>query len=980
MSLFVSIEGGKEYPLFEKGVTDPTEFFSDISNDTPPFIEFVGAHSILTIPKPSEYIKQLTKINMNYGINNFVDYFDKIAVFGAESSGLNFTGIDSLNYLSGKIHYVKADEDLNNGMFNAGDERISLHNTQGFKNILDEFTGVSPKPPMIKAIWGLWHETGHLFQNPYYTWSGMTEVTVNICSYYTLKNVGHSTAEIEDFKSLAPEIRTYLENSNVKNFDEIEDPFFKLGMFAQLMESYGDDIFAKLNEEYRTASILGEIALPDRYNDNQKQQLFMTYISTVTKRDLSDFFQKWGLYPNEQSLEKMKQFKKPSELIERNIFYDDDITHYDGDHTAFESLSVQVKNIKLSRIESGIDSIKFSELFEPETLYSLPQKMKLSLKSFCIIYSNSDYLYVHIETNEGPSGNYKVPIEIDKVNDKIWGSVTWDFNNKSGILTFLDVGILGESSNSPWNRADEYKIDSSQIKKIVFNKSVRAPKNSASLFARLGKIEQFDNMSNLDTSLVTNMQDMFAYESVITKLNLSTFDTKNVSNFQGMFYGSGNIESLDLSNFDTNNITDFPYMFNSLDRLKELTLGERAIFDNQAIGRSASHEWIKLSNPSITMGTNQTFFKDYKEYTGEKAGKYVWKSNVENYKKVVFATDGGTTIIDQWVLTGEVISASSPSKENYSFDGWFKDKELTVPFDFSVPINEDTTIYAKWTKDQRSFVASDYTMYIGDKTPTVADFKASATDKTGSAVDVTVDFGDNDITKAGEYNVTLKSSDGQTKIIKLTVKANKQSIAGSDYNMYVGDKTPTASDFKASATDKNGSAVDVTADFGGNDITKAGEYEVTLRSSDDQAIKVKLTVLVKDDQITIMYRIYNPNNGEHFYTQSIQEKNELLKDGWRDEGIGWRVPMSGDPIYRLYNPNVGDHHYTLSNDEKTYLVSQGWKDEGIGWFSGGDIPIYRQYNPNAKTGSHNFTTSINEKDSLIEVGWKDEGVSWYSVK
>ena len=599
---------------------------------------------------------------------------------------------------------------------------------------------------------------------------------------------------------------------------------------------------------------------------------------------------------------------------------------------------------------------------------------------------NADFSKVDFKT----PGTYKVTLTTDDNQKKTvnltvqyakqWGTVGWDFDSTSGVLTLLNSGTLGESADSPWNRTDENKIDSSLIKKIVFSKPVYAPKNSTSLFARLGKIEQFDNMSNLDTSLVTNMNDMFAYESAITKLNLSTFDTINVRNFQGMFFGSDHIESLDLSNFDTNNVINFPYMFSSLDKLKELTLGEKAIFDNQSIGGSASHEWVNVSNPSITMGTNQTFFKNYKDYTGEKEGKYVWKSNVENYKKVVFATDGGTTIKDQWVLTGEVISASSPSKENYSFDGWFKDKEVNVPFDFSVPINEDTTIYAKWTKDQRSFVASDYTMYIGDKTLTVADFKASATDKTGSAVDVSVDFGNNDITKAGEYNVTLKSSDGQTKTVKLTVKENKQSITGSDYSMYVGDKTPTASDFKASATDKDGEAVDVTADFGGNDITKAGEHEVTLRSSDDQAIKVKLTVLVKDDQITVMYRTYNPNNGEHFYTQSIQEKNVLLTAGWKDEGIGWYAPMSGDPVYRVYNPNVGDHHYTLSNDEKTYLVSQGWKDEGIGWFSGGDIPLYRQYNPNAKTGSHNFTTSINEKDSLIKVGWRDEGISWYSIR
>ena len=36
-----------------------------------------------------------------------------------------------------------------------------------------------------------------------------------------------------------------------------------------------------------------------------------------------------------------------------------------------------------------------------------------------------------------------------------------------------------------------------------------------------------------------------------------------------------------------------------------------------------------------------------------------------------------------------------------------------------------------------------------------------------------------------------------------------------------------------------------------------------------------------------MYRLYNPNSGEHFYTASKGERNHLISLGWNDEGIGW---------------------------------------------------------------------------------------------
>ncbi|MGL9817018.1 MULTISPECIES: hypothetical protein [Enterococcus] len=44
-----------------------------------------------------------------------------------------------------------------------------------------------------------------------------------------------------------------------------------------------------------------------------------------------------------------------------------------------------------------------------------------------------------------------------------------------------------------------------------------------------------------------------------------------------------------------------------------------------------------------------------------------------------------------------------------------------------------------------------------------------------------------------------------------------------------------------------------------------------------------------------MYRLYNPNSGEHFYTANTHERDLLKRVGWSDEGIGWYAPTSGDP-------------------------------------------------------------------------------------
>ncbi|MDO4403780.1 MAG: NlpC/P60 family protein [Atopobiaceae bacterium] len=131
-----------------------------------------------------------------------------------------------------------------------------------------------------------------------------------------------------------------------------------------------------------------------------------------------------------------------------------------------------------------------------------------------------------------------------------------------------------------------------------------------------------------------------------------------------------------------------------------------------------------------------------------------------------------------------------------------------------------------------------------------------------------------------------------------------------------------------------------------------------------------------EETYTNMYRLYNPNSGEHFYTGNLDEARAVAQAGWRWEGVGWVSPEQGEEVYRLYNPNAGDHHYTTNAVERDNLVQAGWNFEGVGWHSGGNQQVYREYNPNATAGTHNFTTNTSEHDTLVGVGWHDEGLAW----
>ena len=94
-------------------------------------------------------------------------------------------------------------------------------------------------------------------------------------------------------------------------------------------------------------------------------------------------------------------------------------------------------------------------------------------------------------------------------------------------------------------------------------------------------------------------------------------------------------------------------------------------------------------------------------------------------------------------------------------------------------------------------------------------------------------------------------------------------------------------------------------------------------------VKITITHIIQDGAV---YRMYNPNSGEHFYTKDKAERDSLVNSGWTYEAdSGFDTPGNEagvSPVYRVYNPNSGLHHYTIESGEAKELVRIGWNFEG----------------------------------------------------
>ena len=67
---------------------------------------------------------------------------------------------------------------------------------------------------------------------------------------------------------------------------------------------------------------------------------------------------------------------------------------------------------------------------------------------------------------------------------------------------------------------------------------------------------------------------------------------------------------------------------------------------------------------------------------------------------VSFFTDGGSEVASQTIEKGGTATQPiNPTKEGYSFIGWFPDTTYAVPFIFSKTLTENTVIYAQWQQN-----------------------------------------------------------------------------------------------------------------------------------------------------------------------------------------------------------------------------------------------------------------------------------------
>ncbi len=136
----------------------------------------------------------------------------------------------------------------------------------------------------------------------------------------------------------------------------------------------------------------------------------------------------------------------------------------------------------------------------------------------------------------------------------------YSFDEEKGVLT-----LRGEV-NADELRELRYK---SMVRSIIAEEGTVFPEDSSCLFGNYISCISID-LTNVDTSNVTNMSGMFSLCMNLTSFDVSGFNTSNVTDMSKMFWICNNLTSLDVSGIDTSNVANMSSMFEGCEKLSSL--------------------------------------------------------------------------------------------------------------------------------------------------------------------------------------------------------------------------------------------------------------------------------------------------------------------------------------------------------------------------------------------------------------------------
>ena len=340
--------------------------------------------------------------------------------------------------------------------------------------------------------------------------------------------------------------------------------------------------------------------------------------------------------------------------------------------------------------------------------------------------------------------------------------------------------------------------------------------------------------------------------------------------------------------------------------------------------------------------------------------------------------------------TAKLVKDDNDNVKYGSYD-WYEVKDNTVadkPFNFTSKVNAAVTLKAVfkateirvgfdpaygtesvqyvWFKDGDTFTSPTITKdgKIATFTGAPADGKVLSIsgEKLTYLLNADEQVNENEIAAGTVFKATYDSANQDTlTALEQKAASNEEGwFTAASYKQYLED-------FEQYLADKKAKGPDYT-------VSEYAELIKELKGIQSELVE-------KGD--TRLYRVYNPNNGDHYYTVDQNEAANLVTLGWKSEGSDLRavaarsvsatVPANlGEAVYSMYNPYTGEHLLVTDKAEIDSMVKAGWDNQGVKFYTAqnGSKAVKRLYNKYTAGPAHHYTADQNEIDHAVKAGWQ----------
>lgn len=268
---------GKVNGFFDASTHTNADWDRLLDEAVSPIMDARGKH--IQVAYPVEWFNVYTRGN---GVELIANY-DKLLHH-------HYTLLGLVKYIKVPRNRILARVNCNYYMFRDRDGVAYLGNESTMRKVADPEVVIVGDP-----CWGFCHEVGHVLQLlPQMTWGGMTEVSCNIFSMYTVTGMGNRS-RLKAQKNYASARKKIIEASPKISYLACPNVFDRLVPFWQLhlyFARHGNpDFYADVMEEMRRRPHAG------RGDESIRNQFeFVKICCDVGQLDLTDFFDKWGFF------------------------------------------------------------------------------------------------------------------------------------------------------------------------------------------------------------------------------------------------------------------------------------------------------------------------------------------------------------------------------------------------------------------------------------------------------------------------------------------------------------------------------------------------------------------------------------------------------------------------------------------------------------------------------------------------------------